>query len=111
MLTFTVMPAFGGLARLPSAGEARRLYAFGTPASPGGIVVSAVRLREHMQVVASFDETTVPMEAVQRALASLTDPRSVLDRSLTHTASSSSTGSLEPGGEREPRPRPVSHPG
>lgn len=79
-LTFTVMPGFIAMPKLvPVAGSDRRMYAFGTPASPGGIVVSALRLREHMQVTASFDESTIPAETVRRALESLADIRSVLE--------------------------------
>ncbi len=81
-LTFTFQTTAGELPRLPTAGDLpRRIYGFGTPASPGGVAVFAVRLREHLQLTASFDQATVPMEAVRLALASLTDPRSVLEGS------------------------------
>lgn len=79
-LTFTFQPTSAEMSRLPAVpGQPRSVYGFGTPASAGGVTVFAVRLREHMQITASFDESTVSMEAVRKALAALTDPRSVLD--------------------------------
>lgn len=82
-LTFTFQPTSAEMPRLPAlVGQPRSLYGFGTPASAGGVAVFAVRLREHMQITASFDESTVSMESVRKALASLTDPRSVLDAPL-----------------------------
>jgi hypothetical protein len=78
-LTFTVMPAFAGLSRVARVGTGdRRLYAFGTPTGPGGIAISMVRLREHMQVMASFDESTVSLTNVKSTLAALTDPCALL---------------------------------
>lgn len=87
-LTFTFQSTLLAVPRLPVAGDLpRRMYGFGTPASPGGLAVFAIRLREHLQFVASFDATIVPTEAVRRALASLTDPRLVLEGSPTRLAS------------------------
>lgn len=81
-LTFTFQPTSAELPRVPAAGDLpRSLYGFGTPASPGGVAVFAVRLRQHLQLTASFDESTVPMETVRLALATLTDPRSILEGS------------------------------
>lgn len=78
-LTFTVMPGFPVLTdRPPVPGPERRLYAFGTPTAPGGIVISAIRLRERMQITASFDESTVPLSKVRGTLESLADPCGLL---------------------------------
>lgn len=73
-LTFNSMPVLPGMSDLPwhdSGG--RRFYASGLSAGPGGMTVLALRLRDHLQLTASFDETTAPAAAVRRGLEALTE--------------------------------------
>ncbi|MET1071506.1 MAG: hypothetical protein ABWY11_02545, partial [Umezawaea sp.] len=77
-LTFNSIPTLPRLSDLPWHDQAgRRFYAFGPSLGPGGISVSAIRLRGHMELTASFDEATVTPETMRRSLESLsrvTDP-------------------------------------
>jgi len=84
MFTMNSMPTLPGLSDLPWADDAagRRFYGVGMSAGPGGITVFALRMRDHMQLTASFDETTAAPDAVRRALEALADPASLMGRRL-----------------------------
>lgn len=78
-LTFNSMPSLPGISELPWIDETnRRFYGFGPSLGPGGITVFAVRLREHMELTASFDEATVSPETVRDVLEAIADPAAVL---------------------------------
>lgn len=69
MLTFNSLPSLPGVADLPwSSAEGRRFYGFGESVGPGSITVFALRMRDHMQLTASFDESSAAPEAVRAAL-------------------------------------------
>jgi hypothetical protein len=79
MLTFNSVPVLPGMSDLPwhdSVG--RRFYGVGLSIGPSGITVVALRLRDHLQLTASFDETTAPATAVRRGLEALTGSPDVL---------------------------------
>ena len=81
LLTFNSVPTLPGLSELPWLSEqGRRFYGFGPSLGLGDISVSTIRLREYMEVTASFDETTVSTETMRRALAALADPAALLGR-------------------------------
>jgi hypothetical protein len=72
VLTVNSAPSLPGVAELPWGEGPRRFLPMGHSAGPGGITVFAIRQRESMQLVATFDEATACREAVRRALESLT---------------------------------------
>lgn len=73
-LTFNSIPILPRLSELPwHDQESQRFYAYGPSRGPGGISVSAVRLRGHMELSASFDEATVRPETLRDAMESLSD--------------------------------------
>lgn len=79
ILTFNSLPVLPGVSDLPwhdSGG--RRFYGIGLSTGPGGITVVALRLREHLELTASFDETTAPAAAVRRGLEALAGSPDVL---------------------------------
>ncbi|HEX3790745.1 MAG TPA: hypothetical protein VHW44_22985 [Pseudonocardiaceae bacterium] len=84
MFTMNSMPTLPGLSDLPWAGDSsgRRFFGVGLSAGPGGITVFALRMRDHMQLTASFDETTAAPDAVRGALETLADPASLMGRRL-----------------------------
>lgn len=74
MLTFNSLPSIPGMADLPwSAAGMRRYYGFGASSGPGGITMFSLRMRDHLQMTASFDEASTPGDAVRKALDSLSD--------------------------------------
>jgi hypothetical protein len=77
-LTFNSIPILPRLSDLPWRNVVnQRFYAFGSSRGPGGISVSAIRLRGHMELTASFDEATVDEETLRHALESLSDVTSL----------------------------------
>jgi hypothetical protein len=73
VLTMNSAPSMPGVADLPWREDGvRRFLPMGHSAGPGGITVFAIRQRESMQLVATFDEATACRDAVRRALESLT---------------------------------------
>jgi hypothetical protein len=73
-LTFNSIPILPGLSDLPWRDQmSQRFYAFGPSRGPGGISISAIRLRGHMELTASFDEATVNPETLRQALESLSN--------------------------------------
>ncbi|MEC3980062.1 hypothetical protein [Amycolatopsis sp. H20-H5] len=79
VLTFNSIPTLPGLSELPwnETGQ-RRYYGFGPAVGSGGITVFAIRLREHMELTASFDETAVSADTVREALEAMSDPAVLL---------------------------------
>lgn len=79
ILTFNSLPVLPGMSDLPwHDSEDRRFYGFGLSTGPSGITVIALRLREHLQLTASFDESTAHAAAVRRGLEALTESPDVL---------------------------------
>ena len=79
LLTFNSVPTLPGLSDLPWRQEhGRRFYGFGPSLGLGDISVSTIRLREYMEVTASFDETTVSVETMRDALDAMADPAALL---------------------------------
>lgn len=77
-LTFNSIPMLPGLSDLPWHDPvSQRFYAFGPSRGPGGISITALRLRGHMELTASFDEATVRPETLRHALDSLSDVASL----------------------------------
>jgi len=73
-LTFNSIPLLPRLSDLPWRDQvSRRFFAFGPSRGPSGISVTAIRLRGHMELSASFDEATVKPETMRDALESLSD--------------------------------------
>lgn len=71
-MTFNSMPALPGLSELPwLPGQARQYVGVGYPAGPRSITVFAMRMREHMQVTAAFQETLIDPELVRRILVGI----------------------------------------
>ncbi|MDT7576825.1 MAG: hypothetical protein QOH17_3158 [Pseudonocardiales bacterium] len=69
MLTFNSLPSLPGVADLPwSSTTGRRFYGFGESVGPGSITIFALRMRDHMELTASFDESSATPAAVQAAL-------------------------------------------
>jgi hypothetical protein len=78
-LTFNSIPTLPGLSELPWRDPTdRRFYGFGLSPGPGSITVTAIRLRDHMELVASFDEATAPTATVHSALGALEAPADLL---------------------------------
>jgi hypothetical protein len=82
VLTFNSMPGLPGLESVPWIGTGvRRYFGVGYPTGPTGISVFAVRLRDRMEITASFDLGTVDPDAAARALRRLTaDPVALTGR-------------------------------
>jgi hypothetical protein len=77
-LTFNSIPILPRVSDLPWCDPVnRRFFAFGPSRGPGGISVTAIRLRGHMELAASFDEATVKPETLSQSLESLADVTSL----------------------------------
>jgi hypothetical protein len=46
----------------------RRFYGFGESVGPGSVTIFALRMRDHMEITASFDEGSASPDAVRAAL-------------------------------------------
>lgn len=80
MLTYNMVPTLPGLTDLPWAEERmRRFFGFGVSKGAGGVTAFALRMRDHLQLSASFDESTAPVAAVQRALESISGADALAD--------------------------------
>jgi hypothetical protein len=79
MLTFNSLPTLPGLADLPWTGTGKRFYGFGESVDAGGLTIFALRMRDHMQITASFDERSADPAAVRAALAALARPADLLE--------------------------------
>jgi hypothetical protein len=78
-LTFNSMPGLPGIADLPWAeGANKRFYGFGPSLGPGGVTVFAIRLREHTELTATFDEASASRDVVRGALEMVADPAALL---------------------------------
>ena len=61
-----------------TAERGRRFYGFGESHDGAGVTIFALRLRDHMQLTASFDARSAEPAAVRAALADLAEPAEVL---------------------------------
>jgi hypothetical protein len=78
-LTFNSLPTLPGVADLPwTAERGRRFYGFGESRDGAGVTIFALRMRDHMQLTASFDARSAEPAAVRAALADLAQPAEVL---------------------------------
>jgi hypothetical protein len=69
MLTFNSLPTLPGVADLPwSTTAGRRFFGFGESVGPGSVTIFALRMRDHMEITASFDEGSASPDAVRAAL-------------------------------------------
>ncbi len=79
MLTFNSLPTLPGVADLPwsttvgSREGGRRFYGFGESVGPGSVTIFALRMRDHMEITASFDEGSASPDAVRAALDAIGD--------------------------------------
>ncbi|MET3806424.1 glycosyltransferase involved in cell wall biosynthesis [Nakamurella sp. UYEF19] len=74
-LSFVSMPTLPGLAEVPWTGAGPKRYCgVGFPVGRLGMSVFAIRLRDHMEISATFDGSVVDPTAVRRAMNSLCDP-------------------------------------
>jgi len=79
VLTFNSLPTLPGVADLPWTVErGRRFYGFGESHDGAGVTLFALRMRDHMQLTASFDARSAEPAAVRAALADLAQPAEVL---------------------------------
>ena len=79
VLTFNSLPTLPGVAELPWTVErGRRFYGFGESHDGAGVTLFALRMRDHMQLTASFDARSAEPAAVRAALADLAQPAEVL---------------------------------
>jgi hypothetical protein len=72
-LTFNSMPTLPGLAELPWLTDTHRFFGFGPSLGPGDISVFAIRLRDHLELIDSFDEATAPATAVRAAVVAMAE--------------------------------------
>ena len=79
VLTFNSLPTLPGVAELPWTVErGRRFYGFGESHDGAGVTLFALRMRDHMQLTASFAARSAEPAAVRAALADLAQPAEVL---------------------------------
>lgn len=78
-MSFSSMPTLPGLADLPWLRDTGRRYVgYGYPVGVRGISIFAIRLRDRMELTASFDGRVIDPAVARRALAELTDVHRLL---------------------------------
>jgi hypothetical protein len=79
MLTFNSLPTLPGVADLPWIDTtARRFYGFGE-SSGASVTIFALRMRDHMQLTASFDERSADPATIRAGLAMMGRPAELLE--------------------------------